>query len=89
MKMLNDDIKKITTIKQYLLDPPVSFKLHNYAVDYLTDAVEVLTAYPNAKDTRDYLQHSLEQLQDKTIPQQQLRSTLIDAGKKISGLTSK
>ena len=38
MKMLNNDVKKITEIKQYLLDPPVSFKLYDYALIYLNDA---------------------------------------------------
>jgi hypothetical protein len=89
MKMRNDDLKKITEIKQYLLDPPVSFKLYDYALGYVQNAITVLIAYPNAANIVEYLQNTLQQLQSKTIPQEALRSTLIDAGKEISRLTSK
>ena len=89
MKMRNDDLKKITEIKQYLLDPPVSFKLYDYALGYVQNAITVLTAYPSAENTVEYLQNTLQQLQSKTIPQEALRSTLINAGKEISRLTSK
>jgi chromosome condensin MukBEF ATPase and DNA-binding subunit MukB len=88
MKMRNDDLKKITEIKQYLLDPPVSFKLYDYAIVYLQDALNVLSAYTKAEDTIVYLQHLLEQLQNKTVPQDELRGALKEAGKKISRLTS-
>jgi hypothetical protein len=88
MKMRNDDLKKITEIKQYLLDPPVSFKLYGYAIVYLQDALNVLSAYTKAEDTIVYLQRLLQQLQNKTVPQEDLRSVLKEAGKKISLLTS-
>lgn len=86
--MRNEDLKKITEIKQYLLDPPVSFKLYGYAIIYLEDALKVLSAYPNAEDTTVSLQNLLVQLQNKTVPQEDLRSALKEAGKKISRLTS-
>jgi hypothetical protein len=89
MKMSNDDLKKIIEIKQYLLDPPASFKLYDYAINYLQDAITVLAAYPNAGSTIEYLQTIFQQLQNKTIPQEALRSILTEAGKKISRLTSK
>ena len=88
MKMRNEDLKKITEIKQYLLDPPVSFKLYDYAIVYLQDALNVLSAYTNAEDAIVYLQHLLQQLQNKTLPQEKLRGALKEAGKKISLLTS-
>ena len=89
MKMKNEDIKRITEIKQYLLDPPVSFKLYDYAITYLQDAIEVLSAYPEASVTLESLQETLQQLQDKNIATEDLRNELKEAGKKISGLTNK
>lgn len=89
MKMKNEDLKKITEIKQYLLDPPVSFKLYDYAITYLQDAITVLTAYPEAGTTIGSLQQTLQQLQDKNIAGEDLRYELKEAGKKLSGLTNK
>jgi hypothetical protein len=88
MKMRNEDLKKITEIKQYLLDPPVSFKLYGYAIVYLQDALNILSVYKNAEDAIIYLQHLLQQLQNKTVPQEELRGVLKEAGRKISSLTS-
>jgi hypothetical protein len=59
MKMNNNDLKKITVVKQYLLDPPASFKLYEYALVYLKDAVDILASYPEAKDTITYLESYL------------------------------
>lgn len=89
MKMRNDDLKKITEIKQYLLDPPISFKLYDYALGYIKDALNVLTAYPNAKDITEYLQALLVKLENKTILQNELRSTLKEAGVTINRLNNK
>jgi hypothetical protein len=89
MKLRNEDIRKITEIKQYLLDPPVSFKLYDYALDYLQNAIHILAAYPDANDTNNYLKNLLEQLNNKTIEQAELRSTLKQAGIEISRLTNK
>ena len=89
MKMRNEDVKKITEIKQYLLDPPMSFKLYDYALNYLNDAVTVLRNYPAADNVIDYLQNLVMQFENKTINQEDLRKTLKDAGIKLSQLTSK
>lgn len=89
MKMRNEDVKKITEIKQYLLDPPMSFKLYDYALNYLNDAVTVLKNYPAANNVIDYLQENLVQFENKTISQEDLRKTLKDVGIKLSQLTSK
>ena len=89
MKMRNEDVKKITEIKQYLLDPPVSFRLYDYALVYVQDAINVLTAYNDAADTNTYLKNLLEELNSKIISQENLRETLIQAGIKLSKLTSK
>lgn len=89
MKMQNDDLKKITEIKQYLLDPPASFKLYDYAIGYVQNAIAILEVYPGAADTVSLLQNLLEQLQNKIIPQQELKSRLKEAGRNISHLTNK
>ena len=89
MKMNNADLKKITEIKQYLLDPPVTFRLGEYARSYLQDAIAVLTAYPNANDVTDQFKGLIEQIENKEIMQDELRGTLRKAGIKISQLTSK
>jgi hypothetical protein len=89
MKMRNDDLKKITEIKQYLLDPPVTFKLYDYALNYVTDAITVLKGYTGAEDTTGFFQDLKEQLESRTVPQDELRSRLKEAGIKISQLTSK
>ena len=87
--MRNDDVKKITEIKQYLFDPPVSFKLYDYAPTYLRDAITILNNYPEAKETIDYLKTLAEQFETKQIEQANLRRTLKDAGVEISKLTNK
>jgi len=89
MKMKNDDLKRVTEIKQYLLDPPASFRLYDYAISYLKDAITVLTPYPEAGTTLEELQQLLQQLRDKNVPQEALKNQLKDAGKKLSGLTNK
>ena len=89
MKMRNDDVKKITEIKQYLLDPPVSFKLYDYASTYLRDAITVLNNYPDAKDAIDYLQTLAAQFENKIISREDLHKALREAGVEISKLTNK
>ncbi len=88
MKMRNDDVKRITEIKQYLLDPPVSFRLYEYAPVYLRNAIEVLQNYPESKSVIDYLQQLAEQFEARQINQSNLIATLKDAGIAISKLTS-
>ena len=46
MKMRNDDIVKLTEIKQYFLQPPYSFKLAAHSLQLLAEATEILEAYP-------------------------------------------
>lgn len=87
--MRNDDLKRITEIKQYLLDPPVSFKLYDYAQQYVRDAVSLLENYPAASNTMADLQSLGEQLTTKTLTQDGLRNALKQAGIKLSRLTSK
>ncbi|HEX5150387.1 MAG TPA: hypothetical protein VFW07_03000 [Parafilimonas sp.] len=89
MKMRNDDLKKITEIKQYLLDPPVTFKLYDYALNYVADAIKVLAEYAGAEDTTGYFQNLKEQLENRSMPQEELRGRLKEAGIQISKLTSK
>ncbi len=89
MKMKNEDLKKITEIKQYLLDPPVSFKLGVYAMAYLQNAIDLLTAYPEAASTVENLQQTLQQLQLNNIAAGNLRSTLQEMGKQLSSLTNR
>jgi hypothetical protein len=89
MKMRNEDVRKITEIKQYLLDPPVSFKLHEYVIQHIQAAVTVLSAYPEAENVKNFLIDLHQQLETKSIPQEELRNKLKQAGIQISGLTSK
>lgn len=87
--MRNEDIRKITEIKQYLLDPPVSFKLHEYAIKQVHGAVAVLSAYPDAESVKNYLLDLQQQLETKSISPEQLRTMLKQAGIQISRLTNK
>jgi hypothetical protein len=89
MKMRNEDLKKITEIKQYLLNPPASFRLYDFAPNYLRDAITVLNNYPAAKDVIDYLQNLTEQFDNKTINQSDVIKTLKDASVEINKLTSR
>lgn len=89
MKMRNEDLKKITQIKLYLLDPPVSFKLYDYALQYVEDAVGVLEDYPNAKNITEEFRKLAAELKNKSLPQNNLRVALKQAGIQISGLTSR
>ena len=89
MKMRNEDIKKITEIKQYLLNPPASFRLYDYAPTYLRDAIAVLNHYPESKELINYLQTLAEQFDNKIISAQDVNKTLKEAGIKISMLTNR
>jgi hypothetical protein len=89
MKMRNEDIKKITETKQYLLNPPASFRLYDYAPTYLRDAIAVLNKYPEAKELVSYLQKLAEQFDNKIIGAQDVAKTLKEAGIKISNLTNR
>lgn len=89
MKMRNDDIKKITEIKQYLLNPPASFRLYDYAPTYLRDAIAVLNRYPETKELISYLQMLAKQFDNKIISAQDVNKTLKEAGMKISKLTNR
>lgn len=89
MKMRNEDIKKITGIKQYLLNPPASFRLYDYAPTYLRDAIAVLNHYPETKELVGYLQTLAEQFDNKIISPQDVNKTLKEAGIKISKLTNR
>ena len=89
MKMSNDDIKKITEIKLFFLDPPVSFKLDSYAIDHTKNAIIILQKYTAANDVQQHFNIMLQSLENKTIEQQQLRNMLKEAGIKISHLTNK
>jgi hypothetical protein len=89
MKMRNEDLKRITEIKQYLLDPPVSFRLYEYAPGYLRNAIVVLQNYPEAKNLIHYLQQLAEQFDARQISQADILSKLKEAGMAISQLTSK
>ena len=89
MKMKNEDLKKITLLKQYLFNPPASFKLNDYAISYLQDAIAVITPYPYAASTIENLEQTLHALQDKTIALGDLRKELLEAGKKLSNLTNR
>lgn len=86
--MRNDDLKKITEIKQYLLDPPASFKLYDYAVGYMEEAIAVLNNYPETAGSVQRFQQLLSQLRDRSIPPEGLRAELKQAGATISRLTS-
>lgn len=89
MKMRNDDIKKITEIKQYLLNPPASFRLYEYAPNYLRDAIAVLNRYPETKELVNYLQNLAEQFENKQIDKVDLLKILKESGAAIGKLTNK
>lgn len=87
--MRNDDLKKITEIKQYLLDPPTSFKLNDLAIDHVKDAINVLLNYPDAKSVVDDFQILSTQLSNKEIDQSELRNVLKKTGIQLGNLTNK
>ena len=89
MKMKNEDLKKITSIKQYLLDPPVSFKLKDYAITYLQDVIAILNAYPLAKDVIIFFENKQQLIQENNYTQNELIKTLKQAGVKLSNLNNK
>ena len=89
MKMKNDDLKKITEIKQYLLDPPISFKLNEYALGYLQNAIKVLAAYPKTENIIQDFKILIAQIEDKQVERADLRNALKQAGIKLSKLTNK
>lgn len=90
MKINNADLVKLTEIKQYFLEPPLTFKLHYYAFEHLTTAIDLLDKYDLLKE-HDKLRLMLlkTQVENKSISLQDLRKQLDITGMFISSLTSR
>ncbi len=90
MKILNADLVALTEIKLYFLDPPTTFKLAQYASERLTKAIEILKKYPFvATDFRDKLETLQQQTKESSLPMQELKERLKEAGKEIAAITNK
>jgi hypothetical protein len=87
MKMKNEDIIRLTEIKQFLLDPPVSFKLYSSSLALLEEARDILQRYPVVPAPT---LATLEQLMTG-MPRDraQLKPLLIESGKLLAGITNK
>lgn len=90
MKISNPDLVKLTEIKQYFLEPPLTFKLHGYALVHIVEGIDLLNKYELLKE-QDKLRLLLlkTQIENKTISLQDLRKELKITGIYISSLTSR
>ncbi|GGH81964.1 hypothetical protein HNQ91_005686 [Filimonas zeae] len=87
MKISNADIVRLTEIKQYLLDPPHSFKLHREATGFIEETLSILNKYAFIEtpfyDSFDVLRNEVAGYEKDPV---NLRATLIKLGKLMGGL---
>lgn len=87
MKISNADIVRLTEIKQYLLDPPHSFKLYKEASGVIEECLAILSKYNFIEtpfyDSFDVLRNEIANYEKDPV---NLRATLIKMGKLMGSL---
>lgn len=86
MKISNTDIVRLTEIKQYLLDPPHSFKLYKEASGLIEECISIMSKYSIDApfyDSFDVLRNDIAAFEKDPV---NLRATLIKLGKLLGGL---
>lgn len=87
MKISNADIVRLTEIKQYLLDPPHSFKLYKEATGLIEECLSLFNKYSFIEtsfyDSFDVLRNEIANYEKDPV---NLRATLIKLGKLVGGL---
>lgn len=90
MKLKNDDIVRLTEIKQYFLQPPYSFKLATDAKKFLAEAEAILIKYTDIKQPffDELNQHKII-LEAAGATREKLLKPLFALGKLLGSLTNK
>ncbi|BAV09714.1 hypothetical protein FLA_5767 [Filimonas lacunae] len=87
MKISNSDIVRLTEIKQYLLEPPHSFKLYKESLQLIEESTAILAKYSFIEasfvDSFDVLKEEVREYEKDPV---NLRSTLVKTGKLLGGL---
>ncbi len=90
MKISNPDVIQLTEIKQYFVEPPLSFKLSGYALERLEKALGVLQKYPFVKpsdiEVLETLHHDIEK---NKLSRDDLKMKLKEAGIMIAKLNNR
>jgi len=90
MKINNSDLIKLTEIKQYFLDPPVTFKLPLYAIEKISEVSSILDKYSLSDAEVGLFVNGLkERIQNERPSQTELKNALIKAGRMIGNLNNK
>ena len=90
MKMNNNDLIKLTEIKQYFLDPPVSFKLPKYAGEKIDEVISILEKYNLlADEVGQFITGLKVRIENENPTQTELKNALIKTGKMIGDLNNK
>lgn len=88
--MNNNDLIKLTEIKQYFLDPPVTFKLPRYASEKLDESLLILEKYRLQNDDLvDYLAGLKLRIASQEPTNNELKTALIKAGRMIGDLNNR
>ena len=87
MKISNADVVRLTQIKQYLLDPPHSFRLFTEASTLLDETTQILQKYPFIDAPfYDSFDVSRQEVNEYYKDPSRLRLALIKIGRLLGGL---
>ena len=87
--MNNPDVVQLTEIKNYFLDPPISFKLGRYAIERIDAVLSILDKYNLRNDEAPMFLLLLKgQIEANQLTMHELRKELIEGGKRISNLNN-
>ena len=80
MKIKNEDLKTLTGIKQYFLDPPRSFRLYGFAIPKAEEAIRIVEQYPKLQPMLDGMKESYDAMKELEGKNDELRKRMIGFG---------
>jgi hypothetical protein len=84
MKIRNEDLKALTEIKQYFLDPPHTFRLYSFAIPKAEEALKLVEKYPKLKPMQDSLYQAFTEIIELKDKPAELRKAMIAFGRLFS-----
>ncbi len=89
MKMSNQDTLKIAEIKVDLLDPPYTFKLYQFALPKVQDALETMRKYNATPAQIQVMEALIDQMNAHATTLPELRYDLRQFAKALNEIASK
>ncbi len=90
MKITNADLIELMEIKQYFLEPPLTFKLPVYVNERTSKALDILKKYPFVKPADIEMLENLQKgIEEKTMGSVTLKTKMTNAGIMIANLANR